>query len=67
MSIKNKLIGFILINDLLREDSIQTVQNLKENNYKVNILSGDRKQSVIELANKLSLQESEIKWELLPK
>ena len=67
VSIKNKLIGFILINDLLREDSIQTVQNLKENNYKVNILSGDRKQSVIELANKLSLQESEIKWELLPK
>ena len=51
----------------MREDSIQTVQNLKENNYKVNILSGDRKQSVIELANKLSLQESEIKWELLPK
>ena len=46
---------------------MQTVQNLKENNFKVNLLSGDRKQSVIEFSKKIGFQDNEIKWELLPK
>ena len=66
VSIKNKLLGFILLGDLLREDSIETVQVLKKNKFGINILSGDRKQTVIELAKKLDLQEDEFKWELLP-
>tara|TARA_B100000886_G_scaffold287699_1_gene212458 strand:- start:345 stop:2108 length:1764 start_codon:yes stop_codon:yes gene_type:complete len=66
VSIKNNLLGFILLGDLLREDSIKTVQNLRENKFKINILSGDRKQTVVALAKKIGLKETEVKWDLLP-
>ncbi len=66
VSIKKKLLGFILLGDLLRDDSIKTVQNLRENKFKINILSGDRKQTVLALAKKLGCKETEVKWDLLP-
>ncbi len=66
VSIKDNLLGFILLGDLLRDDSIKTVQNLKENKFKINILSGDRKQTVLALAKKIGCKESEVKWDLLP-
>ena len=66
VSIDSALLGFILLDDLLREDSIETVQKLRGNNFKINILSGDRKQTVINLANKIGCKEDEVKWGLLP-
>ncbi len=66
VSINNEFLGFILFGDLLREDSISSVQKLREDNYNINILSGDRKETVVELAKKLDIPESEIKWDLLP-
>ncbi|MDC3180240.1 heavy metal translocating P-type ATPase, partial [bacterium] len=66
VSIKNKLLGFILLGDLLRDDSIKTVQNLRENKFTINILSGDRKQTVLALAKKIGCKEIEVKWDLLP-
>ncbi|KGF99566.1 heavy metal translocating P-type ATPase [Prochlorococcus marinus] len=66
VSIKDKLLGFILLGDLLREDSIKTVQNLRQNKFKINILSGDRKQTVLALAKKIGFKETEVKWNLLP-
>ncbi len=66
VSIENKLLGFILLGDLLREDAIKTVQKLKKNNFRINVLSGDRKQTVVELAKKIGCNGDEIKWELLP-
>jgi len=66
VSIKNKLLGFIFLGDLLRDDSIKTVQNLRKNKFKINILSGDRKQTVLSLAKKIGCKETEIKWDLLP-
>jgi len=66
VSIKDNLLGFILLGDLLREDSIKTVQNLRENKFKINILSGDRKQTVLALAKTIGCKESEVKWDLLP-
>ncbi len=66
VSIKDKLLGFILLGDLLRDDSIKTVQNLRENKFKINILSGDRKQTVLALAKKIGCKQSEVKWDLLP-
>ena len=66
VSINKSLIGFILLGDLLREDSISSVQQLRKNNYNINILSGDRKESVLELAKQLGSKNSEIKWDLLP-
>merc|ERR1711991_1224461 len=66
VSIKDKLLGFILLGDLLRDDSIKTVQNLRENKFKINILSGDRKQTVLALAKKIGCKETEVKWDLPP-
>jgi len=66
VSIKDKLLGFILLGDLLRDDSIKTVQNLRENKFKINILSGDRKQTVLALAKKIGCKETDVKWDLLP-
>ena len=66
VSIKDKLFGFILLGDLLREDSIQTIQNLRESKFKINILSGDRKQTVLALAKKIGLKKEEVNWNLLP-
>ncbi len=67
VSIKDQLIGFIILGDLLREDSIKTIQHLKKNKFKINILSGDRKEAVIDFSKKIGCQENEVKWELLPK
>ncbi len=66
VSIKEKLLGFILLGDLLRDDSIKTVQNLREKKFKISILSGDRKQTVLALAKKIGCKETEVKWDLLP-
>ena len=66
ISINKELLGFILIGDLLREDSISSVKKLRNNNYKIYILSGDRKATVLELAKKLDCPEDKIKWDLLP-
>ena len=64
--VNKKLLGFILLGDLLRENSISSVQKLREDNYNIKILSGDRKETVVELAKKLDSPETEIRWELLP-
>ena len=66
VSLNDKLLGFILLGDLLREDSIKAVQNLRENKFKINIFSGDRKQTVLALAKKIGCKETEVKWDLLP-
>jgi len=66
VSIKDKLLGFILLGDLLRDDSIKTIQNLRESKFQINILSGDRKQTVLALAKKIGCKETEVKWDLLP-
>ncbi len=67
VSIKEKLIGLILLGDELREDTKTTVQNLKKHKFKISILSGDRKQTVISLAKKIGCNEGQVKWGLLPK
>ncbi len=66
VSIKDKLLGLILLGDLLRDDSIKTVQNLRKNKFQINILSGDRKQTVLALAKQIGCKETEVKWDLLP-
>ena len=66
VSIKDNLLGLILLGDLLREDSIKTVHTLRKSKFKINILSGDRKQTVLALAKKIGCKEKEVKWDLLP-
>ena len=67
VSIKEKFIGFVILGDLLRKDSIKTIQDLKKNKFTINILSGDRKETVIDFAKKIGCQENEVRWQLLPK
>jgi len=55
-----------MIVPLLSSHSIKTVQNLRRNKFKINILSGDRKQTVLALAKKIGCKETEVKWDLLP-
>ena len=66
VSIKDKLLGLILLGDLLRDDSIKTVQDLRKNKFNISILSGDRKQTVIALAKQLGCKETEVSWDLIP-
>ena len=66
VSVNKELIGFILLGDLLREDAITSVRKLRTDNFTIHILSGDRKEAVVELAKKLDCKETQIKWNLLP-
>ena len=54
-----------MLGDLLRDDSIETVQNLRKDKFKIKILSGDRKQTVLALAKKIGCKKTEVKWDLL--
>ena len=66
VSINSNLLGCILLGDLLREDSISSVEKLKKDNFKIQILSGDRKETVLELAKKVNCAPSQTRWGLLP-
>ena len=39
---------------------------MRKSKFKINILSGDRKQTVLALAKKIGCKEKEVKWDLLP-
>ena len=39
---------------------------MRDKKFKINILSGDRKQTVLALAKKIGCKETEVKWDLLP-
>jgi len=59
-------LGCILLGDTLREDAISTIKKLRKDNFDIYIFSGDRKESVVDLGQKLNCKMSELKWELLP-
>ena len=66
-SINKDFLGFILIGDLLREDTKSSIEKLKKDKYNIYIFSGDRKDTVTEMGRNLKLPENTLKWELLPK
>jgi len=66
VSISKNLIGCILLGDTLREDALSSIKKLREDNLKIYIFSGDRKESVIDLGKKLNFKLKELKWDLLP-
>ena len=66
VSIDKELLGCILIGDILREDALSSIENLRKENFNLNIFSGDRKETVVELGGKLGFQENQLKWKLLP-
>ena len=66
VSISTNLIGCILLGDTLREDALYTIKKLREDNLDIHIFSGDRKESVADLGEKLNFKIHQLKWELLP-
>ncbi len=66
VSIKNDLLGCILLGDTLREDAESSLNKLNKDNFDIYIFSGDRKETVIELGQKLGCTQNKLKWELLP-
>ena len=66
VSLDKKLLGCILLGDLLREDAKSSINQLNEDNFNIYIFSGDRKETVLDLGKTLNLNQNELKWELLP-
>ncbi len=66
VSLSQNLLGCILLCDTLRDDAKSSVNKLREDNFKIHIFSGDRKETVIDLGQKLNINENEMKWQLLP-
>ena len=66
VSIGKKLLGFILIGDLLREDTKESIDKLQKENLQLFIFSGDRRETVLEIGETLNFQKDKLKWSLLP-
>jgi len=62
---KREHLGFIVISDIIKEDTATAIQNLKQQNIKkIVMLSGDRKESAEAVAKNLGIDE--VHAELLP-
>ncbi len=66
VSINNDLLGFILVGDLLREDTKVSIGKLQKENLDLYIFSGDRKETVLEIGKRLDFEKKSLKWSLLP-
>ena len=66
VSIKNNLLGYILIGDLLREDTKTSINKLQKEDFNLYIFSGDRKETVLEIGKILNFEKETLKWSLLP-
>ncbi|KUG25562.1 lead, cadmium, zinc and mercury transporting atpase [hydrocarbon metagenome] len=56
--------GYIIISDILKDDSIETIENLKAKNIQTVMLTGDNKSSAEAFAKKLGINK--YYYELLP-
>ena len=66
VSLSKNLLGCILLGDSLRDDAQVSIEKLRDNNYEIYIFSGDRKETVIDLAQKVKCKQDRIEWGLLP-
>lgn len=65
VAIERKYVGYIVIADKIKEDSVKAIKNLKKNNIKQTVmLTGDRKNVGESVAKKLGLDK--VYTELLP-
>ncbi len=65
VAMENKYVGYILIADKIKEDSIKTIKSLKKNNIKqIVMLTGDRQNVGESVAKELGLEK--VYTELLP-
>ena len=64
VSVDNKVIGYITFNDSLKNNVIDTINNLKKYNIRLDMFTGDTKESALNIGKKLKLDN--IEYELLP-
>ena len=64
LAINNKLIGYIVLSDELKEDSKELIEKLKKYKYDVYMLTGDNEVSALNTAQKLNI--SNVFYSLLP-
>ena len=64
IGIDNKLSGYIILNDTLREESKDMIQNIKDLNIAPVLLTGDNKYAATHIANQVGIEE--VKSECFP-
>lgn len=64
LNIDGKHIASIIINDGLKENAKETIEELKKNNIKTYMFTGDKKAVALNIGKKLGIDE--IKYEMLP-
>ena len=60
----DKIIGYILLNDLIKPEAKQTLKKLEKMNIKTRMFTGDNKEIALEIGKQLEI--SEVKYEMLP-
>lgn len=64
LAIDGKYAGYLLLNDEIKENSFKTIQDLHKMGVKSVMLTGDKKESALKVANELQIDE--VHSELLP-
>jgi len=64
--VDGQTIGTFTLNDELRDDAAQAVQDLKKQGIRVSMLSGDKKLAAYEIARKLDIEPDEVICEATP-
>ena len=64
LAIDGKYAGYLLLNDEIKENSFKTIQGLHKMGVKSVMLTGDKKESALKVANELQIDE--VHSELLP-
>lgn len=66
LSINNKVIGYIVLEDTIKETTIKAINELKRLNINIKMFTGDNKEIALKIGNKLSIKNENIYSELLP-
>ncbi len=60
------VLGLVAVQDQPRNDAARTLRQLAEMGLALGVLSGDRRQPVLQLGSRLGLGEADLAWELRP-
>ncbi len=61
-----ELLGFIVIDDPIRNDAHIAISNLRDQGHILRIMSGDNKKSVFRIGKTLGFDSKYLSWQLLP-
>ncbi len=66
VSIEKEIHGLIIIDDKIRNDASEALIKLQDLGLQLKIMSGDRRESVIAIGEKLGFKKDQLNWQLLP-